>query len=43
MEIFKNRYQAKKALHDDKEVIVKVDGGYTIMSNEEYHVWKLQK
>lgn len=42
MYIYKNRYQASK----DKragEVIVKVCGGYVIMTADQYFVWRGQK
>ena len=42
MTIYKNRYQAKK-VSLAHEVIVKVDGGYIIMSYEEYRYWKNNK
>lgn len=42
MSIYKNRYQAKKNANYG-DVIVKVDGGYTIMSACDYSVWKNQK
>lgn len=48
MKIFKNRYQAEKARKtnpwyraDDR--IVKVCGGYRLMSERDYQVWKNQK
>jgi len=48
MEIFKTRYQAEKERktsewHNGSEKIVKVEGGYTLMSEEDYRIWKLQK
>ena len=43
MEIYKNRYQANKAKQDKNDVIVKVIGGYTIMTASEYQVWRKQK
>lgn len=43
MEIYKNRYQASKAKTDKNSVIVKVTGGYTIMTADEYSVWRKQK
>ena len=40
---FKTRYYAKKYAKGD-EVVVKVDGGYTIMSASYYYsIWKNQK
>ena len=46
--IFTNRYQAEKARRTGREFngaekIVKVYGGYVLMSAEEYRVWKMQK
>ena len=45
--IYTTRYKAKKARETDPyyngaEKIVKVDGGYALMTEEEYRVWKLQ-
>ena len=40
--IYKSRYYAKKAARGD-EVVVKVDGGYKIMSASNYNIWKKQK
>lgn len=40
--IYPSRYLAKKAAWGD-EVVVKVDGGYAIMSATEYRVWRNQK
>lgn len=43
MVIYKTRYQAKKHARGD-EVVVKVDGGYTIMDAFYYYnVWRNQK
>jgi len=42
MTIYKNRYRANKDRHSN-EKIVRVDGGYTIMSVDQYHIWKAQK
>lgn len=42
MKIYETRYKAKKEANSD-ERIVKVDGGYIIMSPSEYSVWKNQK
>lgn len=42
MYIYKNRYQASKDKRDG-EKIVKVDGGYIIMTAEQYRTWKAQK
>ena len=43
MEIYKNRYQASKAKTDINDVIVKVTGGYTIMTASKYQVWRKQR
>ena len=48
MEIYKNRYQADKArktdpYHSSDERIVKVSGGYTLMTEHEYSIWKNQR
>lgn len=41
--LFKSRYYAKKYANGN-EVVVKVDGGYTIMSADYYYrIWKNQK
>lgn len=42
MEIYKTRYQANKVKRGNERV-VKVYGGYIIMSYQEYNVWKNQK
>lgn len=39
---FKSRYYAKKYAKGD-EVVVKVYGGYTIMSASYYKIWRSQK
>ena len=40
--LYTSRYYAKKAAKGD-EVVVKVCGGYTIMTASQYNVWKKQK
>lgn len=41
--LFKNRYYAKKYAKGD-EVVVKVEGGYTVMTADFYNrIWKGQK
>lgn len=40
--LFKNRYYAKKYAKGD-EVVVKVEGGYAVMSASYYNIWKAQK
>lgn len=42
MHIYKNRYQAGKDKRGD-EKIVKVNGGYVLMTAEDYRIWKMQK
>lgn len=42
MTIYKNRYQAKKNAKQG-DVVVKVEGGYTVMDAYSYYVWKHQK
>lgn len=42
MYIYKNRYQAEKDKRDGEKV-VKVNGGYVIMTVEAYRVWRMQK
>lgn len=48
MKVFKNRYQAEKERKNNPymcsaDVIVKVMGGYVIMDQNFYHIWKKQK
>ncbi len=48
MQFYPNRYQAQKAKKKNpyargSDVIVKVSGGYTIMTTTEYLYWKKQK
>jgi diaminopimelate decarboxylase len=40
--LYTSRYYAKKAASGD-EVVVKVCGGYTIMTATHYNTWKKQK
>jgi len=42
MIIYETRYQARKARRYG-EVVVKVEGGYALMSCEFYRIWKRQK
>lgn len=42
MQIYDTRYQAQKEKRDGEKVI-KVNGGYAIMTFSEYEVWKKQK
>lgn len=42
MTIYKNRYQAAK--HKSYgDVVVKVCGGYTVMTAQDYRIWKMQR
>ena len=48
MEIYKTRKEADTVRktdpwHSSDELIVKVDGGYALMTSEEYRIWKSQK
>lgn len=48
MEIYKTRYAADKVRkndpnHSSAERIVLVQGGYTLMTEQQYQVWKAQK
>jgi len=40
--LFTSRYYAKKHAKGD-DVVVKVNGGYTVMSADYYKIWKNQK
>jgi hypothetical protein len=40
--IFQTRYQAKKHAASG-DVVVKVDGVYTVMTAREYQIWRWQK
>ena len=40
---YKNRYQAEKARIRGEEVVIKVCGGYAVMSCQEYNIWHKQK
>lgn len=42
MTIYPTRYQARKNATSDEKV-VKVSGGYAIMSQDQYRIWKRQK
>lgn len=42
MEIYYNRYQAFKNKSGD-QMVAKVSGGYTLMTPEEYRVWRCHK
>ena len=41
--VYKTRYQAEKTRRRGEEVVVKVDGGYLVMTYADYRVWKMQK
>lgn len=48
MEIYKTRYAADKVRktdpnHSSEERIVLVQGGYALMTEQQYQVWKKQK
>ena len=48
MVIFETRYKANKEKKNSQwystsDVIVKVDGGYTIMTPSQYETWRKQK
>ena len=48
MEIYKTRYAADKVrktdpYHRSDEKIIKVEGGYTLMTAQDYEIWKMQK
>ena len=43
MSIYKTRYQAEKNRRKGEEIVVKVDGGYAVMTYSDYAVWKKQK
>lgn len=40
--LFKSRYYAKKYARGD-DVVVKVEGGYTVMPADHYRIWKREK
>jgi len=42
MTTYKNRYQAKKHI-SGYDKIIKVCGGYVIMSPQQYRIWRRQK
>lgn len=42
MTIYNTKYQAYKNKKSDEKVS-KVDGGYAVMTYQEYYIWKLQK
>lgn len=43
MTTYPTRYQAEKARIRGYEIVVRVSGGYAVMTYYEYHVWKKQK
>lgn len=43
MTVYKTRYQAEKARRKGEEVVVKVSGGYAVMTYAKYNIWKRQK
>ena len=42
MTIYKTRYAARKAA-TSAEKVVKVDGGFAVMTAQEYRIWRNQK
>lgn len=40
--LYKSRYYARK-VSTGQEVVVKVDGGYKIMTYKDYQTWRLQR
>lgn len=42
MTIYKTRYAAHKVATSEEKT-VKVNGGYAVMTAEEYRIWRLQK
>ncbi len=43
MTIYPTRYQAEKSRRKGEEIVVKVCGGYTVMTYTDYQIWKAQK
>ncbi len=43
MVIYETRYQAEKNRRKGEEVVVKVSGGYAVMTYADYAIWKNQK
>lgn len=43
MTIYKARYQAEKVRAKGEEAVVKVCGGYTVMSYQDYYIWRKQR
>ena len=43
MTTYKTRYQAEKARIKGEEIVVKVCGGYAVMSYAYYNTWRKQK
>lgn len=42
MTIYDTRYKARKAATGD-DVVVKVEGGYTVMTVRNYQIWRRQR
>lgn len=40
---YPNRYRAEKARVKGMEIVIKVEGGYTVMDYSTYRRWKKQK
>lgn len=43
MVTYGTRYQAEKNRRKGEEIVVKVSGGYAVMTYQEYRIWKNQK
>lgn len=43
MHVYKTRHQAEKDRRKGVERVVKVDGGYTLMTYKDYENWRKQK
>ena len=43
MVIYPTRYKAQKAKTSANDIVVKVVGGYTVMTACQYQVWRKQK
>jgi hypothetical protein len=43
MTTYKTKYRAYKERRKGEEIVVKVFGGYAVMTYAEYNVWKKQK
>ena len=43
MIIYETKYKAYKARRNGEEIVVKVCGGYAVMTYADYNIWKKQK